>query len=154
MNGYDNSVPFVNYKALESLLIEDEEIATENNNLNSNSEYQKIFDEIEDYLPTDWKKVVVYIAYGKGCYTIKYYIKGSDDAYVDCFNQTKNKAKLTKAFLRINKIVSKSRMTKNPWTVMTIIIDSNGHIKTNYSYDNISENMIEYEKSWKKKYLV
>lgn len=29
MNGYDNSVPFVNYKALESLLIEGEEIATE-----------------------------------------------------------------------------------------------------------------------------
>lgn len=29
MNGYDNSVPFVNYKALESLIIEGEEIATE-----------------------------------------------------------------------------------------------------------------------------
>lgn len=34
MNGYDNSVPFVNYKALESLLIEGEKmIATESNSI-------------------------------------------------------------------------------------------------------------------------
>ena len=34
-----------------------------------------------------------------------------------------------------------------------MIIDSNGSFKTDFDYNDISDNSISYEKDWKKRYL-
>lgn len=145
---------FVDIKCLKSLIIEGEEMIATEAAIESNEIYQKIFEQIEKNLPNDWKKVIVYIAYTEGSYSVKYYVKDKADIYTDCFKQVKNKAQLINLFLKINKIIESSCKTPRQWSVMTMIINSNGHMKTDYSYEDISDNMIAYEKEWKKKYLV
>jgi hypothetical protein len=56
----------------------------------------------------------------------------------------------------INKVLSAERKTlddKNKWTVMTMIVDADGNMKTEFDYTDISENAIAYERNWKEKYI-
>lgn len=36
---------------------------------------------------------------------------------------------------------------------MTMIVTSDGNLKVEFDYTDISENSIEYEQKWKKKYI-
>ena len=59
--------------------------------------------------------------------------------------------------MNIDKIVSPQRKDldeKNRWTVMTMIVDSEGNMKSEFDYTDISEIAIQYEREWEKKYLV
>ena len=122
----------------------------------NNEMFQDIFDILQDVLPEQWDKVVLYVGYTEGSYTMKYYIKGFDNQYVDCFSLEKpGKAGLIKLFMQIDKVISKERNAteENKWTVMTMIVDSTGVMKTEFDYKNITENAIEYEREWKKAHL-
>lgn len=123
----------------------------------NNEIYQEIFDLLSEVLPADWKKFVLYVAYTPGSFAIKYYTRNENGIYTDCFSQQKvSRAQLVKIFMEIDKRISLERNLledNNKWNVMTMIVDSNGRIKVDYDYVDISENSIDYEKKWKAKYI-
>lgn len=124
----------------------------------NNDVFQKIFDILESVLPVGWKKMILFVGYTVGSYTMKYYTSDKNGVYTDCFSQPGvNKAQLIKMFMEIDKELSVERKQlndKNKWTVMTIIVDADGKMKTEYDYSDISQNAIAYEHKWKDKYII
>lgn len=120
--------------------------------------YQTIIDRLVDYLPDGWKTVIFFAGYTDGSYSMKYFYETGDKNYLDCFSMSEvSKFELIKLFMEIDKILSVHRKefgSDKAWTVFTMIVDSDGNMKTDYEYDDHSEDMIEYEKSWEEKYLV
>lgn len=123
----------------------------------NNAIFQKIFDMLQPVLPKEWKKLVLYVGYTAGSYTMKYYTSDTNGVYTDCFRQKNiNKAQLINLFMHIDKVVESERKKlddKNKWSVMTMIVDIDGSMKSEFEYEDISENAIAYEQSWKEKYI-
>lgn len=119
--------------------------------------YQKIFDMIDPFLPDNWRKMILFVGYTEGSYTMKYYTSDSEGKFADCFEQPgSNKSKLVQLFVNIDKVLSHERKKldeKNKWTVMTMTVSSSGSIKTSFDYTDISEDAIKYEQKWKEKYI-
>ncbi len=119
--------------------------------------FQNTFDKLQDFLPKSWETVVFYAGYTTGSYSMKFYADCGDGKYIDCFSQEGiNKAQLIKLFMSIDKELSAERKKltdENKWTVFTMVIDAQGHMRTDFDYANIDENTISYEREWKKKYL-
>lgn len=123
-----------------------------------NSEiFQKVFDMVQPFLPEGWNKMILYIGYTTGSYSMKFYTCNFGGEYTDCFSQPgANKAKLIQLFMSIDKILSTERKgldNKNKWSVMTMMVGSDGSMKTEFDYADISESAIAYEQSWKEKYI-
>ncbi len=118
---------------------------------------QKVFDMVQPLLPEGWNKMILYIGYTTGSYSMKFYTSNHKGEYTDCFSQLGvNKAKLIQAFMSIDKILSTERKgldNKNKWSVMTMMVGSDGSMKAEFDYADISENAIAYEQSWKEKYI-
>lgn len=123
----------------------------------NNEVFQSVFDIISPVLPEGWKKMILYAEYTAGSYSMKFYTSDSKDAYTDCFEQKgANKARLIKIFMDIDKVLSAERKTlddKNKWSVMTMIVNADGEMKTEFDYIDIGENTIAYEQDWKVKYI-
>ena len=119
--------------------------------------FQNTFDLLLDYLPTDWNKLIFYAAYTNGSYSMKYFTKSEDSGWIDCFSQKDiTRSDLIKLFIKINNSLSKERndlSDKDRWTVLTMIVDSNGNMTSEFDYTDISDCEIEYERDWGKKYL-
>ena len=63
---------------------------------------------------------------------------------------------LFRSFIDIGKILAPERRAlddKNKWSVMTMVIDSDGNMEAEFDYTDISGSIIEYEREWKNKYL-
>lgn len=124
----------------------------------SEIEYQKVFEEIQKDLPNEWSRMVLFVAYTPGSYSMKYYYSVDGKTYTDCFSNPGVKIPyLITEFSKIDKIISENRKTlpiEKKWTVMTMLVESEGDFNVQYDYSDVSENMIEYEKKWKSKYLV
>lgn len=120
--------------------------------------FQSIFDKLQDVLPASWNKVIFYAAYGAGSYSMKYYTDADGGRYVDCFSEPEvDRARLLHTFMDIDKELSAEREKldeEERWTVLTMIADSKGNMKTDFAYEDLSETPVTYEKQWKKKYLV
>ena len=88
---------------------------------------------------------------------MKFYTSDKKGIFTDCFGQKgANKAQLIKTFMSIDKALSavrKELADKDRWTVMTMIVGSDGKMKTEFDYADISENAIAYEQAWKEKYV-
>lgn len=123
----------------------------------NNEVFQEIFDILQPVLPTGWKKIVLFVGYTVGSYTMKYYICDNQGIFTDCFSQIGiNRAQLIKLFMSIDKAVSPERKKldeKNKWSVLTMVVADDGKMKTEFDYADISENAIAYEKAWKEKYI-
>lgn len=123
----------------------------------NNEIFQNVFDIISPVLPKGWKKMILYVGYTVGSYSMKYYTTDGKNAYTDCFSQKSvNKAQLIRLFIDIDKVLSAERKTLDDmhrWSVMTMIVDSAGGMKTEFDYTDISENSITYEKNWEEKYV-
>lgn len=123
-----------------------------------NNMFQEIFDKLQDYLPNEWSSLVFYAAYFDGSYSMKYYIKDNKNEYVDCYNTIDLPSiQFTKLFISLDKVISQYRKElddNKKWSVMTMVINSDGNMKTNYTYEDISESFIKYEDTWKKEYLL
>lgn len=123
----------------------------------NNEIFQNIFDILQPALPNEWKKMVLFVGYTAGSYTMKYYTADDNGKYTDCFSQKGiNKAQLIKLFMSIDKIVAPERKKlddKNRWTVLTMSVTNDGSMKTEFDYADISENAIAYEQKWKEKYI-
>ena len=58
------------------------------------------------------------------------------------------------AFKNIDSFVSKARAKeKEPWSNMTMVVESDGSMHTDFDYTDLSEGNYKYKKSWKAKYL-
>lgn len=123
----------------------------------SNEIFQKVYDMIHPFLPEGWKKMVLYVGYTTGSYSMKYYTSDKDGRYTDCFSQKEiSKAQIIKLFMDVDKILASERKSlddKSRWSVMTMIVEADGNMRTDFEYSDISENVISYEQSWKNKYL-
>lgn len=119
--------------------------------------FQNVFDQITGTLPETWEKVTFYAAYIGTSYTMKYYVSTANEKNVSCFELPGiTKAALVRSFLQVDKVLSKVRVAldgSNRWNVLTMVAEKNGHFKAFYDYADLSENAIEYERSWRKKYL-
>lgn len=122
-----------------------------------NEVFQKMFDMIQPFLPDEWQKMIFFVGYTKGSYSMKFYSCDSSGHYTDCFRQiNSDKAQLIKLFMAIDRILSGERSQlgeKEQWSVMTMIVDHEGNMKTSFDYTDISENVLSYEKIWKETYL-
>ena len=122
-----------------------------------NNVLQSIFDRLQPILPERWEKMILYVAYTGGSYSMKFYTSDETGDFTDCFNQTGiSKMQLIKLFMEINKILEPERKSlddKNRWSVMTMIVETEGNVKVEFEYTDSSENTIEYENEWNEKYL-
>lgn len=123
----------------------------------NNEIFQKVFNLVQPFLPEGWNKMILYVGYTVGSYSMKFYTCDSQGTYTDCFKCKEiSKAKLIQLFMSVDKLLAPERRTldeKNKWSVMTMIVDSEGNMKTEFDYTDISENTIAYEQRWKEKYI-
>lgn len=119
--------------------------------------FQEVFDLLQDFLPQNWTKTILFAGYTKGSYSMKYYCRTGNGTFIDCFSlDGVSRANLLKLFVNIDKILSKERESlddNSRWTVLTMMVDRDGKLKTEFDYDDHSEDMLAYEKEWKKKHL-
>ena len=118
--------------------------------------YQSIFDKVSAFLPDGWERLVVYLEYGEDSYSFSFYVKQNGE-YVKCYDLPGvSEDKLMNAFQLIDKEVLKEReKTKSDlWSNMTMIVDNNGNMHTDFDYTDLSEGSYKYSKNWKAKYLV
>ena len=116
--------------------------------------FQKVFDLIQDNIPADWDKLAFFAIYFDGGYTMKYYVK-TEGKYLDCYNIAKEE-KVEKTFSDIDKVIEPIRYKlsdKDKWKVFTMTVTSDGNMKSEFEYDDVSGNEIDYIRNWKKKYL-
>ena len=123
----------------------------------NNDIFQKVFDLLQPMLPDNWEKMILYVGYSTGSYSMKFYTCDTSGIYTDCFSYGEvSKSKLIQLFMSIDKLLASERGIldeKNKWSVMTMIVNSDGKMKTEFDYADFSENTIAYEQSWKEKYL-
>ncbi len=117
--------------------------------------FQQIYEELADFFPIDWDKIIIYLEYGKNSYSFSFYVK-EDDEYIKCYDLPDlNENELLKAYKKIDSIICDERELDNMmWTNMTIIISPDGEFSADYDYTDLSENSYEFKKNWKKKYLI
>ena len=102
--------------------------------------FQNVLEQIQEYLPADWRKMVFFAGYTEGSYSMKFYCNDHRGSYIDCFSLTGIKrARLEREFR---------------WTVFTMMVDSEGNMKTEFDYDDHSDDMVLYEKEWEQRYLI
>lgn len=120
--------------------------------------FQNVLDKIQDYLPADWRKMVFFAGYTEGSYSMKFYSKAQRGSFTDCFSLPGIKrTKLIKTFMDIDKILARERAGlegESRWTVFTMMVDSDGNMKTEFDYNDHSDDMVMYEKEWEQKYLI
>lgn len=118
--------------------------------------YQEILNEIVPFVPQDWTKLVIYLEYGENSYSFSFYYK-DNEKYIKCYDiPNVLDEQLMVAFSKIDKIVSPERknIKENLWTNMTIVINSDGKMKADFDYTDLSNGSYKYKKEWKEKYLV
>lgn len=50
-----------------------------------NEIFQKVFDMVKPFLINEWKKMVLYVGYTTGSYSMKFYTLDTNGKYTDCF---------------------------------------------------------------------
>lgn len=117
--------------------------------------YQKIYEELAVFLPDSWEKLVLYMEYGEESYSFSFYVK-VDDKFIKCYDLPDlNEEQLYKAYREIDCLVEPERnaLQGEKWTVMTIVVDAEGNMHSDYDYADLSDGSYEYRKLWRRKYL-
>lgn len=117
--------------------------------------FQAIYDELVVFLPVGWTRLVAYFEYGTASYSFAFYVKG-DGKYVKCYDIPDiDEDKLLSSFAKIDDMLSVERKNDavNTWSNMTMIVDNDGSIHTDFDYTDLSDIAYQYKKAWKAKYL-
>jgi len=116
--------------------------------------YQRLFDELAQYLPPVWGKLVVYLEYGEASYSFSFYVK-TNKGYVKCFDLPHvDESKIMSTFAEIDEIIAPEREKETQkWSSMTMIVQNSGEMHTDFDYSDLSEGTYSYKKAWKEKYL-
>lgn len=117
--------------------------------------FQNIYDELEKYLFFDWTKVVFCFEYGDGSYSFSFYVK-SNGIYTKCYDiESLNEKELEESFEKIDKMLIKERnKLEKKWFIMTMIVERDGEMHTDFDYDYSNVDNYEQKKEWKKRYLI
>lgn len=118
--------------------------------------YQEIFDIIVPMVPEKWFKLVVYLEYGDNSYSFSFYYKG-DNGYIKCYDIPNiSDDTLFTAFKKIDEVVTTERKKTDGdlWSNMTMIVDADGNMHTDFDYTDLSAGTYQFVKDWKKKYLI
>lgn len=122
--------------------------------INDNT-YQSIFDEISNYLPNNWDRVVLYMEYGESSYSISFYVKMTGK-YTKCYDLNGvSDEELYQSFKKINNEITVQRdmISGEKWSNMTMVIESSGKMHTDFNYTDLTEKAYKYSREWKKRYL-
>ena len=116
--------------------------------------YQKIYEELNKYLMPKWEKLVVYLEYGNASYSFSFFVKKGKE-YIKCYDLLGvSEEALAQSFKKIDVFVSKERdKAKDKWSNMTMIVECDGTMHTDYDYTDLSEGTYQFKKMWKQKYL-
>ncbi len=117
--------------------------------------FQNIYDELEKYLFFDWTKVVFCFEYGDGSYSFSFYVK-NNGIYTKCYDiESLNEKELEESFEKIDKMLIKERnKLEKKWFIMTMIVERDGEMHTDFDYDYSNVDNYEQKKEWKKRYLI
>lgn len=89
---------------------------------------------------------------------MKYYVKIGATDYLDCFELGNiDNLQILQLFIKLDSVISSERsllQDSEKWNVLSMTVDSEGKMKTDFDYTDISNDVITYEEEWKKKYLV
>ena len=120
----------------------------------NNAVYQEIFNEFAKYLPRGWEKLIVYLEYGMDSYTFSFYALLNGN-YVKCYDLPGiDEEALLVSYKKIDSIISGIRNKEvGEWTNMTMIVDNEGKMKSEFDYTDLMEEGYQFKKNWKKKYL-
>lgn len=121
----------------------------------NNKVYQEIYNELDKYLLNGWDRLVIYLEYGKASYSFSFFIKANNE-YIKCYDLPDvSEDELENSFKKIDSLIFEERKKdKNLWTNMTMVVDSNGKMKTDFDYTDLSAGTYQFKKEWKKRYLV
>ena len=118
-----------------------------------NKVYQNIFNEIERFLPADWSQMIAYFEYWEASYSYEFYVK-INEQFIKCYALPNIiEEELYSSFDAIDKIIAPTRSDNGDWTNMTMVVDSNGNMHTDFDYTDLTEGAYQYMKDWKAKYL-
>lgn len=117
--------------------------------------FQMIFDEIANFLPDKWEKIVVYLEQGIDYYSYSFYVK-INGKYIKCYDlENISDDDIFTAFENIDEALSQEwEKETEPWSNMTMLVDNSGNMKTYFDYTDLSEGNLEYKKIWENRYLV
>lgn len=121
----------------------------------NNQIFQSVFDILQESLAEQWDKIVLYVIYLDGSYSMKYYIK-EGEKYKDCYSLAYlEESQIEDVFMDIDDILREERnQLSDKWSVMTAVFDARGKFQVYYDYEDISESMISFIEEWEKKYLI
>lgn len=117
--------------------------------------FQNILDEIIKCLPEEWEQLVIYLEYGNDAYSYAFYVK-TDGKFINGFDLPNASEKnIADCFRNIDNIIVKERKASKDksWTNMTMIVNNDGTMHTDFDYTDLTENTYGYKKIWKQKYL-
>ena len=116
------------------------------------TDFQKIFNELEVLLPRDWEKLVAYFEYGEASYLFYFYVL-QGGKYIKCYDLLNaSEDSIADIFREIDKILFKAQKNQG-WSNLTMVVDKEGNMHSDFDYSDLSEGAYEYHKEWKKKYL-
>lgn len=125
--------------------------------MESTDYFQGLFDLILPYLPADWKTAVVYAEFGETSYSIEFYVACKPNTFIKCFDLPGiDEDELLDSFDDVANILLEQRAdqtTGEPWSNMTMTIQSTGDMKTDYDYTSPDELTFEHKQAWKERYL-
>lgn len=115
--------------------------------------YQQIYNEIDQFLPNGWEKLVIYIEYGFNSYSISFYVTTKGKT-VKCFDLPHiDELELLASFSKIDKFVGPEREKEvDKWSNMTLVIEGE-NFDADFDYTDLSKGGFAYKREWKKKYL-
>ena len=117
--------------------------------------YQMIFDELHIFLTPEWEKLIIYLEYGEGSYAYSFYEKRKT-GFVNGYDLPGVSEKaIDSSFKSIDRFILNERNKEKSelWTNMTMIVDNDGNMHTDFDYTNLTDCAYEYSKEWKSKYL-
>lgn len=126
--------------------------------------YQDIVDEIDDIIPEDWDKVLLYANIGDDMSSFFFYYyphNSSNPVFSEDIvaKSAVNRMTYNLKHYRLLKILEALRQAfmdygQKLWTNLTLVIDHTGKFNVDYNYDDVSEmNPNEQFERWKSKYL-
>lgn len=119
-----------------------------------NKTFQLIFDEVSDFLPEKWDRLVIHLVYGVSSYKFSFYVKNGDE-YIKCFNlDGVDDEQLLEAFERIDEKISLERdKLVEKWYELTMLIGSDLDMHADFDYELYQGNEYKHYLKWKNKYL-
>lgn len=126
--------------------------------------YQQIANYLVDMIPEEWDKIYLYAEYREGYKKVFFYYYPENKSkpiysldIIDIFNIDEDdfdrlENELYTCFT--NLWLEFSQPEQDSWSHLTYILDSNGKMKINYGYDDLSEiSPVEKQEKWESEYI-